>query len=229
MSQTSDAMELREEDIEKHLPVALSLLQGFDHAPRIGRAASVAPTVERSSGIGTRRRFRSTTPGLVTQRVAATGVVALMARVEGVDEGDALITPLQATVLHALRRAIAVALAVAETVAEQSGLGDLKRANLQGSLPPARKAEFSELLAAEALVKDKKKHGTIDVFTPALLHDVGKLVLGSFVKEELEAIKRLAACLPPHWIASRSRVCVVLCCQRLSMQSLNPPPQGQGN
>jgi energy-coupling factor transporter ATP-binding protein EcfA2 len=37
-------------------------------------------------------------------------------------------------------------------VAEQSGLGDLKRANLQGSLPAARKTEFSELLGAEALV-----------------------------------------------------------------------------
>jgi putative nucleotidyltransferase with HDIG domain len=47
-------------------------------------------------------------------------------------------------------------------------------------------------IAAEALVKDKKKHGTLDVFTPALLHDVGKLVLGAFVKEELEAIKSIA-------------------------------------
>jgi putative nucleotidyltransferase with HDIG domain len=47
-------------------------------------------------------------------------------------------------------------------------------------------------IAAEALVKDKKKHGTLDVFTPALLHDVGKLVLGAFVKEELEAIQSIA-------------------------------------
>ncbi len=152
MSQTSDAMELREEDITKHLSVALSLLQGFDHAPRIGKAGVDAPVAERSSGIGTRRRFRSTTPGLVTQRNVASGAVQLMVRVEGAGGGDTLVTPLQATVLHALRRAIAVALAVAENVAEQTGLGDLKRANLEGSLPPARKAEFSELLAAEALV-----------------------------------------------------------------------------
>ena len=48
-------------------------------------------------------------------------------------------------------------------------------------------------IAAEALVKDKKKSGGQDVFTPALLHDVGKLVLGSFVKEELEAIESIAA------------------------------------
>ena len=47
-------------------------------------------------------------------------------------------------------------------------------------------------IAAEALVKGKKKLDIEDVFTPALLHDVGKLVLGAFVKEELEAIKSIA-------------------------------------
>jgi|TARA_B110000879_G_scaffold201566_1_gene276801 hypothetical protein len=144
-------MELREEDIAGHIAMAQSLIEGFDHAPRIGNAGG-APAAERSSGIGTRRRFRSTTPGLVTQRRVPSGAVQLIARVEGADGDDALMSPLQSTVLHALRRAIAIALAVAENVAEQSGLGDLKRANLEGSLPAARKAEFGELLAAEALV-----------------------------------------------------------------------------
>ena len=68
MSQTSDAMELREEDIAGHVAVAQALLEGFDHAPRIGSARDEGVPAERSSGIGTRRRFRSTTPGLVTQR-----------------------------------------------------------------------------------------------------------------------------------------------------------------
>ncbi|QUJ76413.1 AAA family ATPase [Sulfitobacter albidus] len=147
----SDRMELREEDIAAHVAMAQSLIEGFDHAPRIGKAAD-APAQERSSGIGTRRRFRSTTPGLVTQRRTPSGAVQLIARVEGADGDDALMSPVQATVLHAIRRAIAIALAIAENVAEQSGLGDLKRANLEGSLPGARKAEFQELLAAEALV-----------------------------------------------------------------------------
>ncbi|UWR22670.1 ATP-binding protein [Sulfitobacter sp. S190] len=151
MSQISDQMELREEDIAQHIAMAQSLIEGFDHAPRIGKA-DTAPVAERSSGIGTRRRFRSTTPGLVTQRRTPAGVVQIMARVEGADDADALMSPLQATVLHAVRRAIAVALAVAENFAEASGLGDLKRANLEGSLPAPRKSEFSELLAAEALV-----------------------------------------------------------------------------
>lgn len=63
MSQTSDQIELREDDITKHYAMALAMLQGFDHAPRIGKAA-IEQAVEKSSGIGTRRRFRSNTPGL---------------------------------------------------------------------------------------------------------------------------------------------------------------------
>ena len=151
MSQTSDQMELREAEIVAHYPMALAMLQGFDHAPRIGKATD-APTQERSSGIGTRRRFRTTTPGLVTRRTTPTGAVQLMATIEGADDDDALMSPVQATVLNALRRAISIALAVAENYAGVSGLGDLKRANLEGALPPARKTEFSELLAAEALI-----------------------------------------------------------------------------
>jgi hypothetical protein len=151
MSQISDAMELREEDISKHMQMALSLLQGFDHAPRIGKAVG-EDAVEKSAGLGARRRFRTTTPGLATRSRAVSGVVQLLARIEGADAKDALVSPLQATVMHALRRAIAIALAMAENVAEQSGLGDLKWANLEGSLPSARKSEFVEMLAAEALV-----------------------------------------------------------------------------
>ncbi len=48
-------------------------------------------------------------------------------------------------------------------------------------------------IAAEALVKHKKRVKTEDIFTPALLHDIGKLVLGSYVKEELEEIQAIAA------------------------------------
>ncbi|MGB7242571.1 MAG: AAA family ATPase, partial [Sulfitobacter sp.] len=162
MSQTSDAMELREADIVKHYGVALALLEAFDHAPRIGKpVAEDAP--ERSAGIGTRRRFRSTTPGLVTRSSVAKSGVRLAERIEGADGGDALMSPLQATVLQGLRRSVAIALAVAENYAELSGLGDLKRANLQGSLPGARKSEFSELLSAEALI-------TLSVFANAVAY-----------------------------------------------------------
>ena len=153
MSQTSDQMELREEEIRAHYAAALDLLDGFDYAPRIAKASSEpAVAAERSPGIGTRRAFRSTTPGLVTRRVARQEGVQLTTRVEAVEGGDGLVSPLQASVLQGLRRAVAVALAVAEQYAERTPLKDLKRANLEGSLADGKRAEFSEFLTAEALI-----------------------------------------------------------------------------
>ncbi|MGB5745584.1 MAG: HDOD domain-containing protein [Desulfobacterales bacterium] len=46
---------------------------------------------------------------------------------------------------------------------------------------------------AEAIAKYKKFDETNDVFTPALLHDMGKLVLGEFVEDELQKIKSITA------------------------------------
>lgn len=150
MSLTADTMELREEDIAKHYDAAAAMLAGFDHTPRIARP-SQDDAPEKSAGLGTRRRFRSTTPGLVTRSTARSEGVQLVARIEGADDGDPLVTPLQATVLHSLRRALAIALAVGENFADATGLSDLRRANLAGSLAEARKSEFTELLAADAL------------------------------------------------------------------------------
>ena len=48
-------------------------------------------------------------------------------------------------------------------------------------------------VAAEMLVKTLKISDAEEVFTAALLHDVGKLVLGGFVKEELEQIKAMVS------------------------------------
>ena len=150
MSQTSDQMELRENDVRAHYAAALDLLDGFDHSPRIA-SVSAAPTTERSPGIGQRRAFRSTTPGLTGRRVARAEGVQLTTRIE-VIEGDGLMSPLQAHVLHGLRRALAIALAVGEQFAERTSLRDLKRANLDGALGDDKKAQFSDLLTAEALV-----------------------------------------------------------------------------
>ncbi|WP_424988026.1 ATP-binding protein [Microbulbifer sp. S227A] len=162
MSLTTDQMELREDDIRKHYPAAEALLVGFDHAPRIASARAVAAP-ERSAGIGTRRRFRSTTPGLATQRSTRPDGVRLIERVEAADGGDVLTSPRQAVAMQSLRRALAIALAVVETYGAVTPLAELKRANLAGDLPPARKTEFSELLTAEALI-------TLHVFANALAY-----------------------------------------------------------
>ena len=54
---------------------------------------------------------------------------------------------------------------------------------------------------AEALAKDRKIVETDDVFTPALIHDMGKLVLGKFVKEELQKIESITSNAVPLDIA----------------------------
>ncbi|CAB1056530.1 hypothetical protein D1BOALGB6SA_1267 [Olavius sp. associated proteobacterium Delta 1] len=56
---------------------------------------------------------------------------------------------------------------------------------------------------AEALAKNKKLAGHHDFFSPALLHDLGKLVLGEFVKKELPEIERLVAKGVPIAIAEK--------------------------
>ena len=152
MSLTLDQMELREADIIKHYPAAVAMLDGFDHTPRIAKTASPGQGGERSPGISRRRRFRSTTPGMVTRQTARPEGVHLIERVEAADDSDVLTSPQQAIVLQALRRALAISLAVGEAFSDQTALGDLKRSNLAGDLPAARKAEFSEFLAAEALI-----------------------------------------------------------------------------
>ncbi len=44
---------------------------------------------------------------------------------------------------------------------------------------------------AEALAKNRKIAEIDDVFTPALIHDMGKLVLGKFIKEESQKISEI--------------------------------------
>ena len=146
MSLSGDAMELTEGEITARYDAALALLDGFDHAPRLGKAEA-APRAERSPGLGTRARFRSTTPGLATRRTAREAGVHLRATLEG----EGLVTPVRARLLQALRRALAIALAVGGAFEDRSGLDALKAANLAGRLAGEDAASFRDLLEAEAL------------------------------------------------------------------------------
>jgi energy-coupling factor transporter ATP-binding protein EcfA2 len=143
-----DTMELKEETIRAQYEAALGMVMGFDHAPRLGKAVEV-PTAEKSPGIGTRPRFRSTVPGMVTRSAARPGGVRIVDRIDGM--GDGLMSPVQSAVLNAIRRGIAIALAMGETLAAQSGMAELKNANLEARLPEGKRAEFTEGLQAEAL------------------------------------------------------------------------------
>ncbi|MDZ4068984.1 MAG: ATP-binding protein [Tabrizicola sp.] len=147
---TRDTMELKEEVIRAQYEAALGMVLGFDHAPRLAKPLVAAAVAERSPGIGTRPTFRSTVPGMATRTTARPGGVRLAERVEGL--GDGLVSPVQAACLNAVRRALAIALAMGATFSAQSGLAELKKANLEGRVPEPRRGEFGELLAGEALV-----------------------------------------------------------------------------
>ncbi len=146
MGLTTGQMELPEEAIRKHYPMALTLIDGFDYAPRIAK-----PAVEVDGGEPVRRSFRATTPGLVTSRVGRAEPVHLLRRVNEAG-GDGLMTPMQSRVLQCLRRGVAVASAVGDAFADRTGLADLKRRNFQGGLAAAQSGEFGDLLCAEALI-----------------------------------------------------------------------------
>ena len=147
--ETRDEMELPEARIRARYPQALGLLTGFDHAPRLGVGVPVAAP-ERSPGIPRTSRFRSTTPGLAGVSTQRPGAVRLIDRIEAAG-GDDLPSPLAATVIRALRRALAVAMAVGDEVAARSGAAELKRANLENRLPADGRSAFAEMLAAESL------------------------------------------------------------------------------
>ncbi len=153
MSQTSDQMELREEDIRKHYVPAAEMLMQLDHTPRLAQARLSLEQPEKSPDVSaTRRRFRSTTPGLLTRSTAPASGVRLLDRIAMSDDDDPLTSPAQAAVAHALRRALAIALTVADAFSDQTPLTELKRINLEGRLPQDRSVEFTEYLAAESLV-----------------------------------------------------------------------------
>jgi len=152
MSVSKNLMEIREDQIRAQYGVAVGMLDGFDHTPRIAKPHKAVPARERSSGIGTRRRFRSTTPGLVTRSMVRPEGVNLIDRIEGADADDPLTSPTQARVLQVMRRALAVAHVVADQYGDQTGLSEMLKENLAGNLPRSKSAEFGELLAAASLI-----------------------------------------------------------------------------
>lgn len=150
----SDLMEIKEELIRGKYKQAEALLDGFDYTPRLSKKShdpAAAPT-ERSAGIGTRRRFRSTTPGLVTQSTARPKGVHLINRINMAGGDDPLISPTQASITHALRRALATSMQVSDQYNDQTGLTELMKDNLAGRLSKAKSGEFGEGLAASALI-----------------------------------------------------------------------------
>ena len=152
MSLPRDTMELREEDIRSHYGAAAEMLMGIDHTPRLAEKRLSLEAPEKSpADADMAPRFASTPPCLPPRPTPRPDGVRLIDRLAETDGDDPLTSPLQAAVTHALRRALAIALARGDTLAHGTALAELKRANLENRLPRERSAEFTELLAAEAL------------------------------------------------------------------------------
>ena len=149
MSAPQNEMELKEEEIRAHYMAATEMLMGVDHAPRIATPKLTVTGPEKSPDVAAmQRRFRSTTPGLVTRSMARTEGVRLIDRMATTDDDDPLTSPLQAATAHALRRALAIALADGRERMPKSDRpgADLRRANLAGSSAcRPQDTEFAEL------------------------------------------------------------------------------------
>jgi energy-coupling factor transporter ATP-binding protein EcfA2 len=78
--------------------------------------------------------------------------VQLSTRITECDEDDPLTSPVQATVMKSLRRALSVAQAVSDQFADQTGLSDMMRENLAGALAANQKGRFEDLLGAASLI-----------------------------------------------------------------------------
>lgn len=184
MTVSNDLMELKEEKILEKYQLSEAMLDGFDHTPRIAAKQEPDRVKERSPGLGTRRRFRSTTPGLVTRSTARPEGVQLAARILESDD-DALTTPLQASLLRALRRALSVAQVTSDQFAEQTGLSDLKRSNLAGTLDASQKKTFQDLLSASALISLHVFANMTDFLLSGLATDAGETEIQSGEVEEI--------------------------------------------
>jgi hypothetical protein len=125
MSNPSDLMEIKEDLIREKYSVTENLLTAFDHTPRMAKN-TIVEALEKSPGIGTRRRFRSTTPGLVTKSNARPEGVRLVNRIKNADDeksgDDQFTSPVQAQILHSLRRALSTAMVVVDQYADHTSL-----------------------------------------------------------------------------------------------------------
>lgn len=71
------------------------------------------------------------------------------------------------------------------------------------NMPPGNlwRHSIAVSIAGEALVKDKGQIQVEDIFTPALLHDIGKLILGHFVNDAQQDIEKIAETGVPYVVA----------------------------
>ncbi len=133
---------IEEQAIARHLTTAhslvtkLVLLEASDNKSKTELA-------------GTRRRFVST---VSTAGAKSTREVEFAKTLSLVKSDDSMLSPVQHNILFKTRRALAVALAVADEYAQQTGLDSLRAKNASSSLEGDEAAKFRSLLEASSYV-----------------------------------------------------------------------------
>jgi len=98
---------------------------------------------------GTRRRFVST---ISTSGAKSTREVEFGKTLSSVTSGDSMLSPVQHAILFKTRRALAVALAVSDEFAKQTGLDNLRKKNASSSLEGDDASHYRSLLEASSYV-----------------------------------------------------------------------------
>ncbi|MEM7215261.1 MAG: AAA family ATPase [Pseudomonadota bacterium] len=131
-----------EKDIKKHLATAQSLVTKLV-------LLEVRDNKSQTEIAGTRRRFVST---VSTSGAKSTREVEFTRTLSGVTADDSLLSPVQHSILFKTRRALAVALAVADEYAEQTGLDALRSKNASSALEGDEATKYRTLLEASGYV-----------------------------------------------------------------------------
>jgi len=131
-----------EKDIAKHIATAQSL---------VTKTILLVASENKSNTelAGTRRRFVST---VSTSGQKSTKEVKFTNTLSAVTSDDNMLTPVQHGILYKTRRAFAVALAVADEFAEQTGLDDLRKKNAASSLEGDEAKQYRGLLESSSYI-----------------------------------------------------------------------------
>ncbi|MEM9278303.1 MAG: AAA family ATPase, partial [Pseudomonadota bacterium] len=131
-----------EKDINKHLPTAQSLVTKLV-------LLEVRDNKSKTEIAGTRRRFVST---VSTSGAKSTREVEFTNTLSAVTSDDNMLSPVQHGILFKTRRALAVALAVADEFAQQTGLDALRSKNASSALEGDEATQYRTLLEASGYV-----------------------------------------------------------------------------
>jgi hypothetical protein len=133
---------LREEEIARHMPVAQQMVTRFTMSVAANRDSNVEIA-------GTRRRFVST---VSTSGLKSTREVELAKKLAAITPNDSMLSPTQHNALYKTRRAIAVALAIADEFGKQTGLDSLHQRNASAILEGQDADRYRTLMEASAYV-----------------------------------------------------------------------------